>query len=76
MAETNLGDILDRLGVTCDLEDTDLVCSAVVVLSVLVEGESNPRLTIANSDGISWVEQAGLLRLAERITSDPPDAEQ
>lgn len=73
MAETQLGNVLDNLGVTCDLEPTDLVCSAVVVLSVLVEGEHNPRLTIANSDGISWVEQAGLLRLAERITSEPPD---
>ena len=67
-----LGDTLDRLGVTADLDDTDLVCSAVVVLSVLVEGESNPRLTIATSEGIAWVEQAGLLRLAERVVSEPP----
>ena len=73
MALKTLGGILDQLNVQADLEDTDLVCSAVVVLSVLVDGEANPRLTIANSEGISWVEQAGLLRLAERITSEPPD---
>lgn len=73
MGVTTIGDVLDKLNVRADLEDTDLVCSAVVVLSVLVEGESNPRLTIANSEGISWVEQCGLLRLAERITSEPPD---
>lgn len=75
MAVTHIGDALNRLGVVCDLEPTDLICSAVVVLSILEEGDSNPRLTIANSEGISWVEQSGLLRIAERITSDPPPDE-
>ena len=73
MALTQLGNVLDGLGVAVDLDEGDLVCSAIVVLSVLVPGEHNPRLIIANSDGISWVEQAGLLRLAERITSEPPE---
>jgi hypothetical protein len=72
MAHTSLGSILDGLEVRADLDTTDLICSAVVVMSILVEGESNPRLAIATSSGISWVEQAGLLRLAERITSEPP----
>lgn len=67
-----IGDILDRLGVEADLEPSDLVSSAVVIMAVLVEGESNPRLTISNSHGMSWIEQAGLLRLAERICSEPP----
>jgi hypothetical protein len=68
-----IGDKLDSLGIEVDLDAGDLVASAVVVMSVLVEGESNPRLTIANSDGMTWIEQAGLLRLAERICSEPPD---
>lgn len=75
MAEP-IGNLLDSLGVEIELEQGDLVSSAVVVCSVLVDGDSNPRLTIANSDGMSWVEQAGLLRLAERICSEPPEADE
>lgn len=67
-----LGEIIDQLGVKAEIEDSDLVASAVVVLSVLVDGDPHPRLTIANSEGLSWIEQTGLLRLAERIASEPP----
>ena len=70
-----LGEILDQLGVQADVEPDDLVSSAVVVLSVLVPGSDEPRLTIANSEGMSWIQQAGLLRLAERICSEPPSPE-
>jgi hypothetical protein len=73
MARVDIGGTATHLGVTADLDESDLVCSMIVVMSVLVEGESNPRLTIANSEGMTWIEQAGLLRLAERICSDPPD---
>lgn len=73
MDMVEIGGLLDSLGVRAQLDDGDLVSSAVVVMSVLVDGESNPRLTIANSDGMSWIEQAGLLRLAERICSEPPE---
>ena len=72
---STVGQILDTIGVTADLDDTDLVSSAVVVLSILVEGDSNPRLCIASSEGQSWIEQAGMLRLAERIASEPPAEE-
>jgi hypothetical protein len=70
-----IGHILDNLGVEADIAGDDLVSSAVVILSVLVPGDNNPRLTIASSEGLGWIEQAGLLRLAERICSDPPEAE-
>ena len=73
VAHKAIGDILDQLGVTADLDDGDLVSSAVVVLAILIEGDQAPRLTIATSEGIGWIQQAGLLRLAERITSEPPD---
>ena len=68
-----IGEILDQLGIEAPLDEGDLICSAVVVLSILVEGDPHPRLTIANSDGMGWIEQAGLLRLAERIASEPPN---
>jgi hypothetical protein len=67
-----IGALLDALGVSVDLDDTDLMASAVVVMSVLVEDDDNPRLIIASSEGLGWIQQAGLLRLAERICSEPP----
>lgn len=70
-----IGDILDQLGVHAEVDAEDLVSSAVVVLSILVSGSDEPRLTIANSEGMSWIQQAGLLRLAERICSEPPNME-
>lgn len=75
MSEQAVGDVLDNLGVRVELDDTDLVSSAVVVMSVMVEGDDNPRLMIASSEGLGWIQQAGLLRLAERICSEPPRPE-
>lgn len=66
-----IGDLLNRLGVRADIGHEDLVSSAVVVMSMLVPNERSPRLLIASSEGISWIEQPGLPRLAERICSDP-----
>jgi hypothetical protein len=68
-----IGDILDAMGVELELDDDDLIASTVVVAAVLVPGDDNPRLTIASTEGMSWINQAGLLRLAERITSEPPE---
>jgi hypothetical protein len=66
-----IGDRLDAMGIRAEIEDSDLIASAVVILAILSEGDSTPQLYIANSDGMGWIEQAGLVRLAERITSDP-----
>jgi hypothetical protein len=66
---------LDAIGVDAELDAEDLLVSAVCVLSVLVPGDNRPRLVLANSEGLSWIEQAGLLRLAERICSGPVDLE-
>lgn len=74
-----IGQALDQLGVEADLEPEHLICSAVVVLSYLVEGEQHARLTIANSEAMTFVEQTGLLRIAEQIAlrsaTEEPDEE-
>lgn len=67
----SIGDILDQLDVSADLLEGDMVVSAVVVMSVYGQGDDRPRLELANSDAMSWIEQVGLLRAAERIASDP-----
>lgn len=69
----HIGDLLDGLDVNADLDDRDLVASAVVVMTVLEPESSEPRIVLASNNGLSWIEQAGMLRLAERIASDLPE---
>lgn len=69
----DLAQRLSTLGLDAELDADDFLIGAVCVLSVLVPGDHRPRLVIANSENLSWIEQAGLLRLAERICSEPPD---
>jgi hypothetical protein len=68
---TSIGAALDQLGILADIEEGALVSSAVVVLAYYVGDEEHPRVTIANSDGMTFIEQVGLLRVAERIASEP-----
>ena len=67
-----IGSTLDAMGVTARLGEGDLISSAIVVFSVLVPGEPHPRLSMATTEGLGWIEQTGMLRLAERISSEPP----
>ena len=61
MAQTPVGERLDQLGVAVDLEDGALVASAVVVLTYYAPDDSRPHLALAVSDGLGWIEQAGML---------------
>lgn len=68
MAEHKIGDLLDALGVLAEIEDGDLVPSAVVLLkSVGEDGEVG--LVIASSDGLSWLDQLGLIEAAKQIVT-------
>lgn len=58
-----LGDRLDALGVTGELDDGDLVAGAVVLLKV-IEDDGQVRMQVAWSDGMSWLERYGMLAVA------------
>lgn len=61
-----IGDRLDKMLVRATLGPDDLVSDAVVVLKV-VDGEGRVRLSLAWSDGMSWIERLGMLHAAELI---------
>lgn len=50
-----------------DIEDDDLICSAVLVVSVLSPNDVNPHIQIDCTEGMSSVKQVGLLRIAEQV---------
>lgn len=60
-----LGHIIDALGVTHHPKPGEIVASAVVVIRIINKDGSEFIRTLT-SEGQSWVERAGLLRVAEQ----------
>ncbi|MGW7398013.1 hypothetical protein ACWGH7_16130 [Streptomyces cyaneofuscatus] len=64
--EQKIGDILDGLGVTLDMEDGDLIASALVIAKV-VDSAGDVSLALIKSEGLSWIDQNGLVTSAQQI---------
>lgn len=60
MTEQKIGHILDGLGVALDLDEGDLVSSAVVLCKV-IKADGTVTLGYAQSDGMCWIEGVGML---------------
>ncbi|MFG3173637.1 hypothetical protein ACGFZC_01035 [[Kitasatospora] papulosa] len=67
MADQQIGQLLDSLGVTADLDDGDLVTDALVILKVL-QPDGSIALSIGATDTRDWINQTGLLRAAIDIS--------
>ena len=63
--QRQLGELIDQLGVTQQVEQDETVCGAVVLLTV-EEPDGHLSLRCAWSEGMTWIERIGLLRAAER----------
>ncbi|MGW4802990.1 hypothetical protein [Kitasatospora sp. NPDC004272] len=61
-----IGDLIDALGVTATVGPGELVPGALVLLKVVGE-DGSLRLVLAYSDGLGWIERAGLLTVAQAI---------
>ncbi|GAA3153631.1 hypothetical protein ACFQ0X_43630 [Streptomyces rectiviolaceus] len=68
MTEQPIGPILDGLGVSLEVDDGDLIASAVVILKVL-DKDGDAALALATSEGLSWIDQNGLLASAQQIVN-------
>lgn len=66
MSDQQAGPILDGLGITLDLNDGDLIASALVIAKV-VDADGEVGLHIADSEGMSWLDQYGLLAAASDL---------
>ncbi|MFE9777711.1 hypothetical protein ACFYPA_06090 [Streptomyces sp. NPDC005775] len=67
MADQPIGQLLDSLGVTADLDDGDLVTDALVILKVL-QPDGSIALSTGATDTRDWINQTGLLRSAIDIS--------
>lgn len=59
-----IGDALDALGIEATLDDGELVAGAIVLLKV-IDTDGDMRLSMAYSDGLGWIERAGMIHVAE-----------
>lgn len=65
-AEQPIGDVIDGLGITASVTEGELVAGAIVLLKVL-QADGQVRLSMCHSDGLGWIERAGMLHVAEAV---------
>jgi len=64
-----LGQLIDALGVQHTPNPGEMVTDALVIMKVVTE-DGNVLLRHCYSDGMSWIERVGMLRIAERTELD------
>lgn len=69
------GTVVDALGMRTTVRPGELVSGGVLLLKI-VEPNGDVRLSTWWSDGFSWLEKAGILRVAERVSSTASDFEE
>ena len=60
-----VGDTLDSLGVTAQLDEGDMVTNAVVLLKVVQE-DGSVGLVVARDEAATWMDEFLLIKLANR----------
>ncbi len=71
MSDQPAGPILDGLGVTLDLDDGDLVETALVITKVIT-ADGTVTVGLSDSHGMSWLDQLALVAAAQQIINDRP----
>ncbi len=67
MADHRIGQTIDALGVTADLDDEDMVTDCVVLLKVL-QPDGSIAMSIGTTDSTDWINRSGLLHSALELT--------
>lgn len=66
MAEQQVGQLLDALGVTVDLEQGDLPTDALVILKA-IRADGSVALIKGRSESVDWVTALGMMTAAQTI---------
>lgn len=71
MTEQLIGPILDGLGIPINLDDGELVETALVIAKI-VDGDGEVLLGLYGPENLSWLDKLGLVEAAKnRITARP-----
>lgn len=69
-----IGGALDNLGIRVTLDAGELLAGAVVLVKIL-QVDGSTRLALADSEGLGWLERAGMLSVAARIDAESDHVE-
>lgn len=60
---SRIGEMLDAIGINAELDEGELICSALVLLETVGEdGETS--LQVIEDESTSWVKRIGMLKVA------------
>jgi hypothetical protein len=66
VTDRTLGDLIDSLGVTLNLDDDDLVSDAIIITKI-INANSEVSVSIGKSESLTWLDELGLLVAANDI---------
>jgi hypothetical protein len=66
VADRQVGELLDSLGTTLDIDDGDMVTDAIVIAKIVLP-DGRVSLGIGKSESTTWLEQLGLVYAAADI---------
>lgn len=66
MARQPIGQLLDTLGVTVDIDEGDMATDAVVILKV-VKADGSVSLAKGGSESLDWITALGMLTAVQSI---------
>lgn len=76
MSDQKVGELLDTLGVTLDLEEGQQVTEVVVLAKLSDFRTGETAVVLGISDGLDWIAQRGILSAAQFVvdTDNPEQA--
>ncbi|MGY1439520.1 hypothetical protein [Streptomyces reniochalinae] len=66
MAEQQVGQMLDAIGVTADIDEGDMAVDAIVILKIL-KGDGSVSLVKGRSESLDWVTALGMTTAAQAV---------
>lgn len=66
--ETKIGQLVDSLGVVVDLDESDMVTDAIVILKV-IEEDGSVNIVRGSSESLDWISAIGMMTVINTMTN-------
>jgi len=67
--DQKIGQLLDTMGVTMELDEGDMVTDVLVIMKV-IEKDGTVNIGVTKSEGTDWITKLGLLDAAHRLENN------
>lgn len=75
MSDQKVGALLDSLGVTLDIDESQQLTDVVVLGKLADFGTGGTAVVIGNSEGLDWIAQRGIVSAAQHVMDNADPAE-